>query len=146
MNDNLNEDKTNLNEDNSPEQNSFPSVYLNNFLGTTKTKSKKSSPEKNFRVSLKKKLEQLGCMVISTTMKSKINGQFISPIAPGTADLVVCTPKGKYFEIETKTNSGKPTPSQLKRKQIFEKKGLSNHYLFCSPKNEKDVVSMIMSS
>lgn len=122
----------------------IPENYLNKFLPIKKAKPKKKSPEKNFRVALKKKLESLGCIVISTTMKAKIGSQFVSPFEKGTADLIVCSPKGLYFEIETKSNTGKPTDSQIHRKDKFSKRGLNN-YLFCNPQNEKDVIAIVIN-
>ena len=92
---------------------------------------KKRLKEKDVLKACEKLLSSYGFRVIRVNSgMTKIQGprgnRYIRMAAPGTSDLIACSPDGKFFAIEIKAPGKKPSEVQLKfLKKISDRRGIA---------------------
>lgn len=116
------------------------SFYGDRFTRPPKKKKTYKSPEKTFKKFLSKLLFSRGHLVHSVNQRPVYydeNGDKIyTGYVAGTFDLIICNCNNfEYYEIDTKSETGVPTPSQLGRMKKYPH--LKGRFHFINKKNYK---------
>ena len=87
---------------------------------------KKKIREKDLQKQIKDYLTLQGYVVVkfaSVGIYNPVRKQFIPQSRKGVADLLACSPKGRFFAIEVKVGYNKPTEEQLEFLQEINDRG-----------------------
>ena len=97
--------------------------YKNSALQKVKQPKRKTQGETKVRDACEELVRLWGCFVwVNRTGKREIEGRWLSWGYPGSADLLGCTPRGKFLAIETKSTT-KQQENQIRFQAAVEKRG-----------------------